>query len=268
LPDGFKTARVRNALDDLQDQLEALIELIEQVEQEVPPAEDELAITGVTLRYGTPGQEYTLSITGSAFDADAIVVLHSPIMQAVTTEFYSAQRIDVTFDPSLLGSPGTHDIEIRNPDGESATLANAFVVQYVKGQHTVQALRPPASNIGPKKRFTGVSIGGGIPTKPASPPPAPPINVNDANALKKSIEGDIKKSHNDLQEQIQQNQIALWEEIENQKRLQAEIQLAANGLKAEIQRGLQALQQELRDHNNRFEQIMKRMENKGKGKHA
>jgi len=272
LPDGFKTARVHNALDDLQDQLEALIELIEQVEQDVPPSEDKLAVTGVTLRYGKPGMDYTLSITGAGIDSHATVSLHSPTMLDVATEFYSAQRIDITFDPGSLGPPATHDIEIKNPDGESATLTNAFIVQLVGGQYAVQPLLSPASKTArrpqKKNRFAGVSIGGGIPSKPASPPPAPPINVNDANALKKSIEGDIKKIHNDLQEQIQQNQIALWEEIENQKRLQAEIQLAANGLHAEIQRGLQALQQELRDHNNRFEQIMKRMENKGKGKHA
>jgi hypothetical protein len=272
LPDGFKTARVRNALDDLQDQLEALIELIEQVEQDVPPSEDKLAITGVTLRYGKPGLDYTLSIIGSGIDSDAIVVLHSPIMQAVTTEFYSDKRIDATFDPSLLGAPGTHDIEIRNPDGESATLANAFVVQIVQGQHTVQPLLPPVSKTGPrpqaKNRFAGISIGGGIPTKPASPPPAPPINVNDATALKKSIEGEIKKSHNDLQAHIQQNKNALWVEIENQKRLHAEIQLAVSTLQAEIQQSHQELYKELREHNHRFEQIMERMETKGKTRHA
>ena len=272
LPDGFKTARVRNALDDLQDQLEALIELIEQVEQEVPPAEDKLAITGVTLRYGKPGMDYTLSLTGSGIDSNATVVLHSPTLLAVATEFYSAQRIDITFDPSSLGPPATHDIEIINPDGESATLPNAFAVQYVQGQHSVQPLRPPAGKTGTqpqtKNRFAGVSIAGGIPTKPASPPPAPPINVNDANALKKSIEGDIKKSHNDLQAQIQQTQTALWVEIENQKRLQTEVQLAVSTLQAEIQQSHQELYKELREHNHRFEQIMERMENKGKTKHA
>jgi hypothetical protein len=271
LPDGFKTARVHNALDDLQDQLEALIELIEQVEQDVPPSEDKLAITGVTLRYGKPGLDYTLSITGSGIDSDATVILHSPTMQGVTTEFYSAQRIDITFDPSMLGAPGTHDIEIRNPDGESVTLANAFIVEYMQGLHSVQPLRPPVSKTGlrpqTKNRFAGVSIGGGIPTKPASPPPAPPINVNDANALKRSIEGDIKKSHNDLQAQIQQTQTALWVELENQKRLQTEIQFAVSSLQAEIQQSHQELYKALREHNDRFDQIMERMEHKGKAKH-
>jgi hypothetical protein len=275
LPDGFKTARVHNALDDLQDQLEALIELIEQVEQEVPPSEDKLAISGVTLRYSGPsGKFYTLSITGTGIDSDAEVILHSPVLQGmdVTTEFFSAQRIDVTFDPSLLGAPGNHDIEIRNPDQESAILENAFSVQLYQGHHIVQPLRPPVRKAGArpqtKKRFAGVSIGGGIPSKPASPPPAPPINVNDANALKKSIEGDIQKSHNVLQAQIQQNQTALWVEIENQKRLQAEIQVAVSSLQAEIQQSHQELYKELREHNHRFEQIMERMENKGKVKHA
>lgn len=272
LPDGFRTSRVRNALDDLQDQLEALIELIEQVEQEVPPSEDKLTITGVTLRYGKPGMYYTLSITGSGIDSNATVLLHSPIVHDVTTEFYSAQRIDITFDPGSLGL-GTHSIEIKNQDGESATLANAFVVQLsgVPAQHIVQPLRTPVSKTGPrpktKNRFAGVSIGGGIPAKPASPPPSPPINVNDANALKKSIEGDIEKRHNELQAQIYQTQTALWGEMENQKRLQAEIQLAVTALQAEIQQNHLDLQKELREHNQRCEQIMDRIDSKAKGKH-
>jgi hypothetical protein len=273
LPDGFKTARVHNALDDLQDQLEALVELIEQVEQQVPPSEDKLTISGVSLRYGPSGKFYTLSITGTGIEADAEVILHSTVMQGtdVTKEFYSAQRIDVTFDPSLLGPPATHGIEIKNPDGESAILENAFSVQLYQGHHIVQPLRPPTGKTGLKSRKKyrfGISIGGGIPIKPASPPPAPPININDANALKKSIEGDIKKSHNDLQAQIQQTQTALWVEIENQKRLQAEIQLAVSTLQAEIQQSHQELYKELREHNHRFEQIMERMETKGKTRHA
>jgi len=267
LPDGFKTARVRNALDDLQDQLEALIELIEQVEQEVPPSEDTLAIDGVTVRYGLPGGLYTFSVTGSGIDVDARVVFHSPVALDCTTEFVSAQRIDVTFDPSLLGAPGTHDIEIRNPDGESATLAKAFIVQTdSKGCFTAQSLHPPRPHA--KKRFAGVSVGGGAPTKPASPvPPAPPINVNDALALKKSIEGDLKKSHNELQAQIQQTQTALWVEIENQKRLQSEIQGAVSKLQTGIQESRQELQQALQEQNHKLEQIIERMGTKGKTKH-
>lgn len=277
LPDGFRTARVRNSLDDLQDQLDALIDLIEQVEQEVPPSEDSLGIDGVTIRYGFPGGPYTLSITGSGIDADAGVVFHSPLVQdIITKEFYSAQRIDATFDPSSLGT-GTHDIVITNPDGESATLAKAFSIHAdARGRFTVQSLHPPGSKTGPrphaKSRFAGISIGGGVPSKPVSPtPPAPPINVNDAIALKQSIEEDIQQSHDDLQAQIEQNQTALQAEMQNQKQLQAVmLQNTSSELQAGIQQSHHELQKELRELNERvaqiFEQIMERIENKNKGK--
>src|SRR5262249_7935610 len=39
LPDGYRTARVQNALDDLTDQLTSLLTLVQQVGQDVPPPE-------------------------------------------------------------------------------------------------------------------------------------------------------------------------------------------------------------------------------------
>jgi hypothetical protein len=228
LPDGFKTVRVRNSLDDLQDQLEALIDLIEQVEQGVPPSENKLSIDGVTARYRSRGGLCTLSLIGSGIDPHATVVLLSPIVQNVTTEFYSAQRIDFTFDPSSLGQPAIHDIEIKNPNGASATLKNAFSVQHAGGQYTVQSLRLPTTKAGPKprKKYSfGVSTGGGIPTKPASPPPARPIND-----------------------------------------LQAQIQINVGELQAEIQQGRSELQQALANINQNFEKIWKRIESKGRRK--
>ena len=52
VPDGFRTARVRRSLDDLRDQLGELIRLTEQVEQQVPLAEDKLAISGIAVTSG------------------------------------------------------------------------------------------------------------------------------------------------------------------------------------------------------------------------
>src|SRR5689334_11872282 len=99
LPDGFKTARVRNSLDDLQDQLEALIELIEQVEQGVPPSEDKLTISGISLPQKTVvGNAYfrSFSIFGNGFDPAATVTIYSTVASGIDAHvtFFSAQRID------------------------------------------------------------------------------------------------------------------------------------------------------------------------------
>jgi hypothetical protein len=128
VPDGFRTARVRRSLDDLRDQLGELIRLTEQVEQQVPPAEDKLAISGVqgsvSSTYGYAPYTVDLSFFGNGFDTRAEATVHSPV-QAVgqTVVFYSAQRIDVTFDPDAnpLGN-GDHEVKVTNPDGESATM--------------------------------------------------------------------------------------------------------------------------------------------------
>lgn len=224
LPDGFKTARVRNSLDDLQDQLEALIGLIKQVEQEVPQAEEKLTITGVTVQHGLLGRRYTLSVTGSAIDPGAEVVFNSPALPQAQPkkEFYSAQRIDVTFNPNLLGDPATHDIVVTNPNGESATLSKAFAIQRDNnGNLVVNPLRPPAANTGAqpgaRNRFEGISLSGSAPHKSPSPPPPPPINANDADALKKSIEADIQKSHDDLQAKMNEQFKQIMERLEKNK---------------------------------------------------
>ena len=82
LPDGFKTARVRNSLDDLNDQLEALVVLIQQVEQQVPPPETKFAITGIKYSPASPTPIHkslpTLTIFGNGFDHSATVSFISP----------------------------------------------------------------------------------------------------------------------------------------------------------------------------------------------
>jgi hypothetical protein len=131
LPDGFKTARVRNALDDLQDQLELLIDLIEQVEQQVPSSEEKLVVSGTSdPAQATKG--WTIRVFGSRFQQDSKVSVHSRDEQDLTrfVEFFSAERIDVTIDVATVAilGPGFHSITITNPDGESATLPQAFFV--------------------------------------------------------------------------------------------------------------------------------------------
>jgi hypothetical protein len=126
LPDGFKTARVRNSLDDLNDQLEALVVLIQQVEQQVPPAEDKFAITGIKQFPDNP----TFSIFGNGFDPGATVSFISSAGDPTrgNTIFYSSQRIDS--DTTKLGlAQGHYDITVTNPNNESATLTNAITVK-------------------------------------------------------------------------------------------------------------------------------------------
>src|SRR5262249_26473836 len=100
LPDGFRTARVRNSLDDLQDQLEALFKLTEQVEQGVREPEEKLNISGVMLT-DNGDDSLTLSILGEGFEPGSVVTINSATairFSGADIEFFSAERIDVTFD--------------------------------------------------------------------------------------------------------------------------------------------------------------------------
>jgi hypothetical protein len=131
LPDGFKTARVRNSLDDLQDQLERLVELVEQVEQEVPLSEDKLSISGMipqglNLSYGV-----TLELFGDGIEPGVMAEINStipiPVKQASVT-FYSAQRVDIVLDSTLAMPDGKHDITLTNPNGDWVIVEDAFTV--------------------------------------------------------------------------------------------------------------------------------------------
>lgn len=129
LPDGFKTARVRNSLDDLNDQLEALVVLIQQVEQQVPKPETKFAITGVKYSPASTGTRLppTLSIFGDGFDPSATVSFSSPtgtLTLVKDPEFYSSQRIDC--DASALQADGNYDLTVTNPNNESLTIAITF----------------------------------------------------------------------------------------------------------------------------------------------
>jgi hypothetical protein len=120
LPDGFRTARVSHSLDDLQDQLGELIKLTEQVEQEVPPSEDKLRISGISMHEGRDVNSPRISILGGNFDPGAKVHYHSDGWTSATSiDFFSAERIDVTFEQI---SAAEHEIKVTNPDGEFATF--------------------------------------------------------------------------------------------------------------------------------------------------
>jgi hypothetical protein len=193
LPDGFKTARVRNALDDLQDQLAALVELIEQVEQKVPPAEDKLVISSMSTPHQTSSENpvWRFSIYGNEFDPAAVVNIYSSIASGIPTHvtFYSAQRIDVRVDDYSWSTLtlGNHDVTVTS-NGQSATLFNAFIIND-NGTARVNAYAAPKRG---KVRKVTVGTSRLVRTVPATPPPAarpvPDQNTTALNKLQKSYD--------------------------------------------------------------------------------
>jgi hypothetical protein len=136
VPDGFRTARVRRSLDDLRDQLGEVIRLTEQVEQQIPPPEDQLAITGV-LATSTPDGEdgfiAGISFYGTGIDPRAELTVHSTTLASGYQKvFYSAERIDASYgdlEPGVAPlDDGEHEARVTNPgpDGASATLRFTF----------------------------------------------------------------------------------------------------------------------------------------------
>lgn len=155
LPDGFKTARVRNSLDDLEDQLERLTELVNQVEQQVPLSEDALSVSSIILDGPDDSGQFTLEMLGDGMEPGISAVFHSagPIaVPEVQVIFYSAQRVDIEFDPTVLGlSNGLHDITLTNPEGGSIVLPDVINVGS-GGTQTGGGLAPPSVMVNPAFR--------------------------------------------------------------------------------------------------------------------
>jgi len=220
VPDGFRTARVRRSLDDLRDQLGELIRLTEQVEQQVPLAEDKLAISGISAP--VPDNEdppkWVFSVYGSAFDPAIEAFAHSLVAERAPIEFYSAERIDVTVDPSGYGwaQNSSHDITITNSDGESATLLGALnwdgttltaAPKYTAPAANTAVAPRPAFRAAAKSRSVVIETGTGeaAPTAPAAPAavaaapapaaPAPPAVTQDQIAALQNQIDELKASH-------------------------------------------------------------------------
>jgi Bacterial Ig-like domain len=192
LPDGFKTARVRNSLDDLRDQLERLVELVEQVEQEVPLSEDKLLISGLMINNRQTSGAATLELFGDGIQPGIIAVINSTTAHAVQSSsvtFYSAQRVDIFIDPKVLMlEDGRHDITLTNPNGDSVIVEDAFSVS---GGTTVgnPQFRPGAASMAggevskrlgrqkPGRKVSGRTGGGPGPTFGRRVPPSAPPAV-------------------------------------------------------------------------------------------
>jgi hypothetical protein len=172
------------------------------VEQQVPFPIGDLRITGLIAGSSAATGYYTLSILGGGFDYRAVVDVHSLVKAPVgPLMFYSAERIDITFNPASIGlAEGSHDIRVTNPDGESATLTNAFVWDSTTGTITVSAFNGTdgqsfygASTASPGP--TSYTFSGDAPATATTSGPfggtAPPSNlhgVTEFNALNRHVD--------------------------------------------------------------------------------
>lgn len=186
VPDGFRTARVRHALDDLQKQLTDLVDLTKQVEQQVPPPEGKPIINSVKVSQS--GSFYLgnftleVDIFGDQFDSAATVQVFStaaPDLQLTPPVFHNSQYLELVLaltSPTDL-STGNHDIVVTNPGGPSTRFENAFY--WDAGSETVSTPPPSAAAVarrpiiarpakGRTRRQTELTVGGQrVPSGPA-----------------------------------------------------------------------------------------------------
>lgn len=147
VPKGFRTTRVRRAFEDLYGQLDQLRKLTEQVEQKLPAPSTDLLISRISITAPKlEGGNWRISIFGNAFDPAAEVAIYSEaeVTETLQVEYFSAERIDICFDPTdSAGNPpnplhdGNHDVEVTNPDGQFALLSPAFNWDSTQGTMTV-----------------------------------------------------------------------------------------------------------------------------------
>jgi hypothetical protein len=233
VPRGFKTPRVRRSMDDLNGQLDALIKLTRQVEQELPIPMYALTISDILATTSPAGESYvgTISFLGSGIDPRARVSLHSTAVfpaTAYAVVFYSAERIDVTFDADGPGfENGPHEVRVTNPDGESATLSFTFswsggandvpavvLINGGNGGNAEEGWATSSSGAYSVAKTRAVAIrtpdgriapGASIPAPGATPAPAPPavlpaaipqsaVTQEQIVALQKQID-ELKASH-------------------------------------------------------------------------
>jgi hypothetical protein len=245
LPDGFRTARVRNSLDDLQEQLERLVELVKQVEQEVPLSEDKLSIS--TIFRGGDQSSSILTLLGEGIEPGVEGSISSVTAYVVPQEnmtFYSAQRVDIDLAGLMLNDE-SHHITLTNPNGDSVFVKDAFTLSH--GTVTVnpqfgpgavsmkrgEARRKPGRQ---RSRRVSISMGGREgpihghrpqPTTPAATPAAaamiaslaPPTvgQPRSGDPVAKAVQN-LSASHIDLEDRVnaQSQQISgIYEKVDS-----------------------------------------------------
>jgi len=145
LPDGYRTVRVQRALDDLHDQLKALIDLAIPVGQQVPPPIEEpelglqvLNVSPNSIVRASQGHPQTVRVTimGTGFKPGATASFtgtsgHITVEGSNTatgpTHFLSENLLVANLDVATKDS-GPYNVMVTNPDGKSDTLPRGFTV--------------------------------------------------------------------------------------------------------------------------------------------
>jgi len=138
LPDGFRTVRVRNALDDLADQLQTLFNLSQQVGQQIPTPEEggPLQVFNVVpdtvSRNPTSGviTPKSVLIAGSGF-VQGVKVSFKPTAGTATGRAASVHVVSpnlLTLTPTFSAT-ATFDVVVTNPGRPDVTLPRGITVQ-------------------------------------------------------------------------------------------------------------------------------------------
>ncbi|RLD18729.1 MAG: hypothetical protein DRI36_00690 [Caldiserica bacterium] len=86
-------------------------------------------ITEVNPNSGRQGKTIPVTITGSNFQDGANVNISGAGVTVTSTTVKSSTEIDITVKISSNAAVGYRDVTVTNPDGGSATMADAFLVQ-------------------------------------------------------------------------------------------------------------------------------------------
>jgi hypothetical protein len=143
LPDGYKTVRVQRALDDLHDQLKALIGLARPIGRDVPPP-DAAPLTALSIISVTPASvngAYTplvlpVMIIGTGFKPAAQCTFNRPGAPVISVTSFAVTSpnfiVAVLAIPSAVGTGKVnYDVQVDNQDGRAPqTLIGGFTVNY------------------------------------------------------------------------------------------------------------------------------------------
>ena len=122
------------------------------MEQQVPPAEGAIAVSGITVPEQDDFDNWVFSIFGEGFDPGTIVFVNSPSVPT-TVEFFSDNRIDATVSPSDWGKlgEGSHGVTVTTGAGETITVGNLFTIDSSGGVSVAMKRAPLAAKAGLKK---------------------------------------------------------------------------------------------------------------------
>ena len=145
VPDGYKTVRVQNALDDLSDQLAELFDLASAVRRDLPPTEG-VPSPGLTVVSVTPynvsakalsAGPVDLMVLGTGFDNTSQCVFNfnvpgvtGPPLSVSSTQFLSSNLLLVKLAKSSSVTIGSYDVVVTNygTTPPPATLVQGFNV--------------------------------------------------------------------------------------------------------------------------------------------